>query len=93
MDDIEWATTLADKDTAPDEFLDALKHARDLGRQGFADEVVGTSTNLLLDSKAMTPLVNALILGSQAFDCNMGMQLANGPVTITFQVKSDASAE
>lgn len=93
MDDIEWATTLADKDTAPDEFLDALKNARDLGREGFADQVVGAATNVLLDSTAMNPLVNALILGSQAFDCNMGMQLANGPVTIVFQVKSDAQAE
>jgi hypothetical protein len=93
MNDTEWAVTMSDPDTAPDYFLDALRNARQLGRNGYSEEVIGTASNMLIDSGALNPLVNALILGSQAFDCAMTMELKNGPITITITSSGDAQTE
>lgn len=93
MNDTEWAVTMSDNDTAPDHFLDALSSARDLGREGYSEEVISTAAQMLIDSQGANPLVNALIIGAQAFDCGMAIQMANGPVTITFEVKADAETE
>lgn len=91
MEDIEWATTMADPDTAPDYFLDALKNARELGQDGYAQEVVGTAVNMLIDSEALNPVINALLLSLQAFG-GTSVELGNGPVTIIIKA-SDAPAE
>lgn len=92
MNDTEWAIAMSDPDTAPDYFLDALKNARELGQEGYSHAVIGEATNMVIKSDALNPLVNALILAAQAFDCSMAMEMKNGPVTITFQV-NDAPPE
>jgi hypothetical protein len=92
MDDTTWAIRMSDEDTAPDYFLDALRNARELGEEDFANEVVGTAASMLIDSKGADPLVNCLMLGSQAFGRNMIIQMSNGPVHITFEVR-DAPTE
>ena len=71
MEDIEWATTMADPDTAPDYFLDALRNARELGHDGYAQEVVGTAVNMLIDSEALNPVINALLLSLPQFFHNL----------------------
>lgn len=91
MNDTEWAIAMSDQDTAPDYFLDAIRNARELGEEGFSTEVMGTATQMLLDSQALNPMVNALLLGVQVFGA-MTVQLGNGPVKITFEV-SDAPSE
>lgn len=92
MDDTTWAIQMSDKDTAPDYFLDALKNARGMGEEGFADDVVGTAASMLLDSGGANPLINALIVGYQAFGRGMAIEMKNGPIKITFEV-NDATAK
>lgn len=93
MDDTAWAIQMSDNDIGPDYFLDALKNARDLGPEGYADEVIGAAAGILIDSQATNPVTNALVLGLQAFGGDMILEMKNGPVTLTFQVKRDAPAE
>lgn len=93
MNDTEWAVLMSDPNTAPDYFLDALKNARDLGRDGYCEEVIGTASTMVVDSGGLNPVINALVLAAQAFDCNMQMQMSQGPVTITFEVKADAETQ
>lgn len=93
MDDTQWAVLMSDPDTAPDYFLDALKNARELGPKEFSEEVIATAAGMLVDSQGANPLVNALLLALQAFGDNIMIQLQNGPVTITFEVKADAETE
>lgn len=92
MDDTLWAIQMADKDDAPDYFLDALRNARELGEHGFADEVVGTAASMFVDSGGANPLINALLLGYQAFGRAMAIEMRNGSVKITFEVR-DAETE
>lgn len=92
MDDTLWAIQMSDEDTAPDYFLDALKKARELGENGYADEVISAAASLLVDSGGANPLINSLVIGYQAFGRGMQIQMSNGPVRIVFEV-SDAPTE
>lgn len=92
MDDTTWAIEMSDEDTAPDYYLDALRSARDLGEDGYANDVVAAAASLLVDSRGADPLINTLLLGYQAFGRGMAIQMSNGPVKITFEVR-DAETE
>ena len=93
MNDTEWAVEMSDQDTAPDYYLDALKNARDLGPKDFADEVMGEAAAMLVDTGSIYPLMNAMILARQAFDKDMKLEMTNGPVIVTLEVRSDAETE
>lgn len=93
MNDTEWAVEMSDPDTAPDYLLDALKNARDLGPEDYADEVIGTAAGMFIESEGTTAVVNALVLGLQAFGNNMKLQMVNGPVIITFEARDDAPTQ
>ena len=85
MEDTEWAIRLSTKDTAPDELLDAVKAAREIGRDQYSEQVIGATAGILVESVDFTPLINAMLVGSQAFG-KMMAQMNNGPVTITIEV-------
>lgn len=93
MNDTAWAVEMSDQDTAPDYFLDALKNARELGPEGYADEVIGTAAGMMIESQGTTAVINALVLGLQAFGNNMKLEMVNGPVKITIEARDDAPTE
>lgn len=87
MDDTMWAIQMADQDRSPDDFIDALKDAREMGQDDYAQEVIATATAELLKGSDIDPLMNALHVASQAFDGKVGVMMVNGPMRITIEVR------
>lgn len=85
MEDTTWAVRMSTDNVSPDDLLDALRVAQELGQEKFSNNVIGVTARDLLESDVFNAFVNSLMVGAQAFGTTT-VALADGPVSMQIEV-------